>query len=111
MPFIKPLRKNFFFTFVDDISPDGRFISKSKSGILMTSKGLEEQSNFARWAIVVAVGDEVIGFNVGDYVLIEPLKWTQGFMFDQRKIWKSDQDKVLAVADPNETKIADLFNA
>jgi len=111
MAYLVPLRKNFLFSFIDETTSDGMFISKTKSGLFMTKRGLQEQSNFARWAKVMAIGSEVTQFNNGDYVLIEPLKWTQGFVYEGVKIWKSDEDKVIMVTDPAETNIEDLYNA
>jgi len=98
---LKPLGKNFLFAFLNET--DGKkFLPKNKGRIILTAhaKGdVRGQGEYARWAKVLAIGPLVTEFKNGDIVLIDKLKWTIGFEHDGVRIWKSDQDQVLALAD------------
>jgi co-chaperonin GroES (HSP10) len=103
---VKPFGKNFTFAFIDS-AMGGKFIPKTKSGIIMTNKDVQEQHN-PRWAKVINTGDKVTEFKTDDFVFIEPLKWTTGFEFQDGKLWKSDEANVIAVANHG-TKLEDLI--
>lgn len=94
---IKPLNNSFLFVFMDDAA-QGKFIPKTKSGIILTNQNMDENRN-PRWGKVIAIGPEIKDFNVGQFVLIEPLQWTIGFEYDGIKLWKSDDKKVMCVSD------------
>lgn len=94
---IRPLHDSFLFVFIDDTG-GGKFIPKTRSGILLTNQQVNEQTTSPRWGKVLAVGAEIKDFGVNDYVLLEPLQWTMGFTYDDVRIWKSDASRVLAVA-------------
>jgi hypothetical protein len=95
---LRPLGDNFLFAFLDDNS-EGRFIDRSRAGIIMTNQNILGQSGVPRWGKVLAIGNDVIDFKLGDYVLIEAGMWTIGFKHDGVKIWKSDQQKVCAITE------------
>jgi hypothetical protein len=96
---LKPLGNSFLFAFLNDT--DGtKFIPKNKGRIILTAHArgdVRSQGEFARWAKVLAIGPLVTDFKNGDIVLIDKLKWTKGFEHDDVRIWKSDQDQVLAI--------------
>ena len=96
MTTLKPLTNGFLFVFCSDTA-GGQFIERNKGQIILTNKDLDSQGKFARWAKVVAIGDDVTDFCVDDIVLIEPLMWTKGFDFEGARYWKSDESKVIAI--------------
>ena len=96
MTTLKPLTNGFLFVFCSDTA-GGQFIERNKGQIILTNKDLDSQGKFARWAKVVAIGDDVTDFGVDDIVLIEPLMWTKGFDFEGARYWKSDESKVIAI--------------
>ncbi len=95
---IRPLGKAFLFAFLNE-TQRGIFTQKNKGKIYLpnVATDVDRQGDFARFAKVLAIGDAVTDFNNGDVVLISALKWTKGFDHDDVKIWKSDQDQVVAI--------------
>lgn len=95
---LRPLRDYFLFSFVND-TYGGRFVERNSFGLILTNNDLEAQGKYARWGKVEAIGDEVTDFGVGDLVLIEYGQWTTEFHWDEKKYWKSDQAKVIAIGE------------
>lgn len=91
-----PLKDSFLFEFTNE-TKDGKFIEKSKAGIILTNLNMDAQAENARWGKVLAAGPEVTDFVVGDLVLIERGMWTTAIEYEEQKYWKSDQSKVCAV--------------
>lgn len=94
---IDPVRDHVIFTFVEDISNE-RFINSTSSGILTTSNSLE-QTNHPRWVKIHAVGPKAYDVKPGDYALVEAGKWTNQFVVDGTRYWKTDESQLLAVSD------------
>jgi len=101
---IRPLGRNFLFAFLND-TVEGQFLQKNKGRILLTRPETDKQGTYARWAKVLAVGPDVEDFKNGDIVLIQPGKWTIGFDHEGVKVWKSDDEWVLATADDESVAI------
>ena len=100
---LRPLHHDFLFTFTNE-TRDGLFINKSKGRIQIVTPQMNDQGIRGRWGLVYAVGNKVVDFKAGDYVLIEPGKWTLGVDFEGQKLWKSDDSVVLGVSnDESET--------
>lgn len=92
---LRPLGNNVMFTFLEDtVGVKGAFIDRHSMFILPPSTNRQKVH---RWAQVVAVGPKVDGLAPGDYILIEALMWMEGVKFEGRKVWKTDDSKVLAV--------------
>jgi co-chaperonin GroES (HSP10) len=104
---IKPLNDSVIFQFLDTIT-GGSFATKTKSGIILTNKNTDENSQKPRWGKVFAVGPDVKDVKEGDYILIAPLRWTLGFKFDNIELSKTIEKEILMVAD-NVTDESDLF--
>jgi hypothetical protein len=101
---IRPLGNAFLFVFLNETSGEhGTFRPKNSGKIILAGTNLEGQADTPRWGKVLAVGPKVTEFGNGDIVLIEPLQWTQGFKHEDIRIWKSDEAKVMAVADDEES--------
>lgn len=95
---IKPLNDSIIFEFLDTISA-GHFATKTQSGIILGSKNPTENAQTPRWGKVHAVGPDVIDIKVGDFILIEALRWTLGFKLDDVELSKTVEKEVLAIAD------------
>jgi co-chaperonin GroES (HSP10) len=103
---LRPLGKYFLFEFLSD-SAGGKFIEKTRSGIILTNQDFQLQSKYARWGRVIAAGSQVEAFNAGDLVLIEYGMWTPSTTFEEKKYWKSDETKVVAIS--NDESVAYTF--
>jgi co-chaperonin GroES (HSP10) len=71
---------------------------KTKSGIILTNKNTDENSQKPRWGKVFAVGPDVKDVKEGDYILIAPLRWTLGFKFDNIELSKTIEKEILIKA-------------
>ena len=94
---IETVRNYVVFTFVEDISGD-RFVNKTNSKILVTSDD-RAQTTHPRWGLVIEIGPDVTAISIGEYILIEPGKWTSHFFVDGKRYWKTDEDKILCTSD------------
>lgn len=94
---LRPLNNTILFSFIDD-SAGGMFISKTHSGILLSQvpKDFDAQRT-PRWGRALAIGPKVNDVRIGDLILIEGLQWTEGFKYDEVRIWKTDEEKVMAI--------------
>jgi hypothetical protein len=95
---LRPISNHFLFAFIND-TVSGQFVPRNKGKIVLLHQDVNRQGDYARWAKVLAVGSLVTDFKNGDVVLIDKLQWTKGFTHDGVQIWKSDQDKVLAIGE------------
>jgi len=103
---LRPLKNYFLFAFFNETS-NGYFGADRNSGrIILARPDIMSQGKDARWGKVLAVGPDVRDFSVGDIVLIEAGKWTVGFEHEGVKIWKSDQDKVIAMGEDESVTFA-----
>jgi hypothetical protein len=95
---IKPLQKNIFFIFEDDVVK-GQFVSSTPGGILI-HRNFNNSLNEARWGIVKYIGPEVDSdITVGARILVEPLQWTEGLKVDDMTYWVTNSDKVMLIDD------------
>lgn len=92
---LSPIEKGIFFIFADETSST-HFKNKTESGLTIIGG---PQSDLPRWGGVIQVGSKVEGIEVGDCILIEKGGWTQAFTNENIRMWKTDEDKVLAVSD------------
>jgi len=96
---IKALGTSVLFTFMDKVNKTNGVehfvVPTSTSGIVIAGVNLEDQTKKPRWAKVLAVGSSVKEITVGEYVLIAPMRWTPGVVFEGSKIWKTDEKEVL----------------
>lgn len=67
----------------------------TKSGIVVLNDNLKESGIRPRWAQVCAVGKDVHGVEVGDWVLIEHGRWSFGIKINggDDTIWQLDYPK------------------
>lgn len=94
----RAIRNHIIFQFVEQTG-GGKFFETSKGGIIVGYNDLE-QSKRARWGRVVKVGHEVTDqIKEGDYIYIEPLAWSFSFKIGDEEYWRTDDSKVLLIAD------------
>lgn len=92
---ITPLHNSILFVFDDEVTGN-EFNNKTASGIVYKSYSMDTTT--ARWATVLAVGPKVKEVVVGDNILIESLKWTEGTkMPDGNKIWRTEEEWVMCI--------------
>lgn len=86
------------FEFLDDVS-NNKFKTTTKAGIIL-AESAENQVGAARWGLVISTGPDVNELEVGDYILIEPLRWTTALEIDEyeSEFWITDQKSVMAVS-------------
>ena len=96
---LRPLGNNVMFKFLDEtVGVKGAFVeTHQKLGIIIPVTKSTQKA--ARWGEVVALGPKAAeaGLAVGDYILIEALMWMEGVKFEDGKVWKTDDSKILAV--------------
>lgn len=95
---LQPLGNAFLFEFLEDTA-DGKFVEQTRSGIILTNQDCDHQGQWSRWVRVLAIGPQVIDFSVDDIVLVENGMWTRGFDYEERRMWRSDDTKVIAIGD------------
>lgn len=96
---LHPVGSSLLFTFLDDTGGGkGRFQERSKSGLVIPVLN-SSQTNENRWGRVVAVGSDVDGVAVGEFILIEALKWNAHETFEGEKVWRTISDSVICVTD------------
>ena len=103
---LRPLKNYFLFAFFNETSGGMFGPDRNRGKIMLVGRDIMTQGTLPRWAKVLAVGPEVTDISVGDIVLIEAGKWTIGFEHEGVKIWKSDQDKVLAIGEDESVTFA-----
>jgi co-chaperonin GroES (HSP10) len=92
---------------------DQVFVSDLENGISVTLGGLiipdDNRTNrgiHARWGRVYAKGPDAEGVDIGEWVLIEHGRWTNGIDFEENgepmKLWRIDwPDAVMMACDQN----------
>jgi hypothetical protein len=94
---IEAVLNNIIFTFVEDVTQT-RFINSTESGIIINS-GDGNQMLYPRWGKAISVGPDATEVKEGEFILVEPGKWTTAFRVDNVRYWKTDETMVIAVAD------------
>ena len=87
------------FKFSDAVKR-GMFTIYSETGLIIPPSTSDSTDNM-RQAIVYSVGPDVKSeINVGDTILIDTLRWTEGFDVNEDKLWKTDENSIVAVLEP-----------
>jgi hypothetical protein len=94
---IEVVRNYVVFTFVEEIRGE-RFVNSTTSGLILTSDD-KSQTTYPRWGKAVAIGPDVDGVSVDDYILIEPGKWTSRFHVGDKELWKTEDTFIIATSD------------
>ena len=94
---IQAIQNNIIFQFTENVTQT-RFVNNSASGIII-SQDDGNQTLYPRWGKALYVGPDVREIKPGDFILMEQGKWTLGFLIDDVRYWKTDEDKVICTAD------------
>jgi co-chaperonin GroES (HSP10) len=95
---LRPLNNTVLFQHMDQTTgQSGSFSERTRSGLIIPK--LQSTQKGERWGKVVAVGPDVHGVEPGEFILIEPLMWTEHEVFEGEKIWKTNDTKILLVTD------------
>lgn len=89
---IKPTRNNIEFDFLEN-TINGGFSNKTDWGFEI--KNRTEDVKIPRWGVVRQTGDEVKNIQIGDYILIQPMMWTEKLTLDGEQFRFTNEDKVL----------------
>lgn len=106
---LRPLKDKIAFVFLDKF--DGRhFIEENPSETIFVPelKSNDASSNTPRWARVLAVGPTVEHPDIkpGAIILVDPLRWTEGFKHDGIRVWFTKEAEVSAIRyDDNSDKV------
>jgi len=93
---LRPVGSTVLFKFLDETSGSkGAFSERTRSGLIVPQ--LRATQKGERWGEVVGAGPDAQDVQPGDYILIEPLMWTPGSVYEGEKIWKTNPDKIMAV--------------
>lgn len=96
---LRPLKNTVLFQFLDDTGgAKGRFSERYNGSIVIPVLN-SNQNKSSRWGKVVSIGPDVQEVKVGDFILIEPLQWTNNEVFEGEKIWKTDEGKIMLSTD------------
>ena len=99
---LKPLKDSVIFTFVQT-TRDGYFRAETDCGFKLA--GSDYASDKARWGLVEKIGPDVKQIKVGEYILIEPLKWTTAVEHDGKKYWRTAEPHVMGTTTQKPTDI------
>ena len=99
---VQPLRDSIFFTFVQ-VTRDGFFKNETSWGFEIA--GTDYDASKHRWGLVEQVGPDVTKVSVGDYVLIEQLKWTTALRVNGEKLWRTAEPHIILKSDTRPTDI------
>lgn len=84
--------KSILFKFVQNVDSTN-FENKLDWGFVI--KAPTEDSSQPRWGVIQSLGSECTDLSVGDYILIEPLMWTNFVEHDGSKYWRTTADKII----------------
>ena len=95
---LRAIGERILFRFVED-TEEGKFSNKTlNSGLIVVNK-VNEQLEVPRWGVVLGAGSRVgDGIKKGDYILIEPLAWTNRLRYEGASMWATNYEKVMAVS-------------
>lgn len=93
---IAPIRDSILFSFAQT-TRDGFFRNETSWGFKIA--GADFEASKCRWAVVEHVGPEVKKVNVGDYILIDALKWTTALEIDGKSLWRTAEPHVILTTD------------
>lgn len=100
----RPLKNHVFVSNLD------HGMRKTIHGIILPDDNMKESGIRARWGQVFAIGPEVDDLAVGDWVLVEHARWTNGIDLalpdGTERVWQIEYPKSVLLAsdvDPRQT--------
>lgn len=95
---LRAISNHILFAFYDKVEK-GRFVDTVGAieiPVAAQEYLVENSAKYARWGKTLAIGPEVTEIKVGDDILIDKLKWTEAFTHDGIKVWRTDENQILA---------------
>lgn len=99
---LKPLKDSVLFTFVQ-AHRQGFFRQETSWGFQIA--GTDHDAGKSRWGLVEHVGPDCRVVKPGDYILIEPLKWTTAVEHEGKKYWRTAEPHIELVSETRPTDI------
>lgn len=100
----RPLKNNVFVT---DLESGPQM---TRGGIIVPDDNMKDRGIRSRWAKVFAIGPEVEGVQVGDWVLVEHGRWTPGidmeFPDGTVRVWRIDWPDAVLMASEDDPRNA-----
>lgn len=93
---LKPIKDSILFTFLQN-SRNGYFRNETSWGFKISGEDFDTSK--PRWGIAKVVGPDCKDVKVGDYIMIEPLKWTTALEHEDEKFWRTAEEFVMATTD------------
>lgn len=93
---LNPIKNNIIFRFIDKVDSKGQFVEETTWGLVIPGH-FDSSAKKPRWAEVVAVGPDCKRVKVGRQVLVGALRWTTHFSIDNTKMWKTDENEIVAM--------------
>lgn len=96
------ISNHILFEFLDALNTEAQFVETTAGGLLLAAD-FDESAKHPRWARVVSTGPVTTSelTSAGCEILIENLRWTEGVMFQGKKLWRTDDTQVLAYRYPS----------
>lgn len=91
---IVPIRDSIIFEFAQ-VTRNGFFRNETDWGFMIAGEDYDAQK--PRWGKVENIGPDVKNVSVGDYILIEPMKWTTSSEVDGKPLWRTAESQVMLV--------------
>lgn len=91
---IRAIRNNVLFSFDDEVTTRGEF--RETHSTLYVSGSFDKSAKLPRWGTVVATGPECKFLRAGDKILISALRWSEGASYENTKVWKTDEQQLIA---------------
>lgn len=93
---LRPILNHIIFQFVDEVDSKGQFVQKTDWGFTIPGH-FDDSAKSPRWGTITHVGPDCKHVKVGQQVLINALKWTPGFKFNDQRFWRTDETQIVAI--------------
>jgi hypothetical protein len=104
---LRCLHDGILFAFLQSTNAKGYFVEKTNWGFELAAPTDAQRAGNnvfnrtlqeGRWARVLTIGPECKTVEVGDYICVEPMMWTNSFTHDSVRIYKTDESKVMLIS-------------
>lgn len=102
---LTPIKNNIIFQFVDKVDNKGQFVEETSWGLVIPGH-FDTSAKTPRWGRVTDIGADCGEIAPGQWILIEALRWTEGFKFNGSTYWKTDEKQIVGY---KLTEDSDLF--
>lgn len=93
---IRAISNHILFSFLEEVK-NKAFVNHTDWGFQIYNR--TDDVKHPRWAEVVSVGEKISDIKAGQYILIEPLAWTQAIKINGKNYWMTNDSKVFCVSD------------